>query len=511
MGEGRDIYHEPEDQVLLRTEDVYQTTADKGVSRYSEQFLALIASFDNSGQPEGSNCRCTVGKSKRGEIFVRLFARVNPQTRVIEAAGFKAHGCLAIIGCASMVCTLIQGRTLSAALELGIGELSEAVGGVPEEKHNTLYIAVESVRALVGDYLLREGCSVAELDEVVPCNQYSVGCTMCEHCSLRDARIEKQVAEIRQQEERAERNAVAKALLQVRADSATGRLSTPQGWQEAGLVPGHMSAAELGERCLEALEAWKREHTPQQVEEPASAEEGAVPVHPAAKRSRFAPQRAVGVPSMLRHSEEPDDQAADEDRGHEDPAPAAHAAAPQLAAPQPAAEGALVEEGPYAGLRIPAGTELRQIEGEWVLVKTSEAAQPERELQADPSGIECLKGADGSLYLYDAGIMSSSFARWAFLGAQDSPLDALAECAREESRRYPRPLSARSLGNDPLFLSNEEVEQAWQQASASEAYADIRKTVASNGSVYFFSTTYLSPQQAAALAEWDAVGRFMNV
>ena len=506
MGEGRDIYHEPEDQVLLRTEDVYQTTADKGVSRYSEQFLALIASFSNSGQPEGSNCRCTVGKSKRGEIFVRLFARVNPQTRVIEAAGFKAHGCLAIIGCASMVCTLIQGRTLSAALELGIGELSEAVGGVPEEKHNTLYIAVESVRALVGDYLLREGCSVAELDEVVPCNQYSVGCTMCEHCSLRDARIEKQVAEIRQQEERAERNAVAKALLQVRADSATGRLSTPQGWQEAGLVPGHMGAAELGERCLETLEAWKREHAPQQVEEPASAEPQEAPVHPAAKRSRFAPQRAVGVPSMLRHSEEPDDQAAGEDRSHEDPAPAAHAAAPQ-----PAAEGALVEEGPYAGLRIPAGTELRQIEGEWVLVKTSEAAQPERELQADPSGIECLKGADGSLYFYDAGIMSSSFARWAFLGAQDSPLDALAECAREESRRYPRPLSARSLGNDPLFLSNEEVEQAWQQASASEAYADTRKTVASNGSVYFFSTTYLSPQQAAALAEWDAVGRFMNV
>ena len=511
MGEGRDIYHEPEDQVLLRTEDVYQTTADKGVSRYSEQFLALIASFDNSGQPEGSNCRCTVGKSKRGEIFVRLFARVNPQTRVIEAAGFKAHGCLAIIGCASMVCTLIQGRTLSAALELGIGELSEAVGGVPEEKHNTLYIAVESVRALVGDYLLREGRSVAELDEAVPCNEYSVGCTMCEHCSLRDARIEKQLAEIRQQEERAERNAVAKALLQVRADSAAGRLSTPQSWQEAGLVPGHMSAAELGERCLEALEAWKREHAPQQVEEPASAEEGAVPMHPAAKRSRFAPQRAVGVPSMLRHSEEPDDQAADEDRGHEDPAPAAHAAAPQLAAPQPAAEGALVEEGPYAGLRIPAGTELRQIEGEWVLVKTNEAAHAESELQADPSGIECLNGADGSLYFYDAGIMSSSFARWAFLGAQDSPLDALAECAREESRRYPRPLSARSLGNDPLFLSNEEVEQAWQQASASEAYADIRKTVASNGSVYFFSTTYLSPQQAAALAEWDAVGRFMNV
>lgn len=531
MGEGRDIYHEPQDQVLLRTEDVYQTTADKGVSRYSEQFLSLIAGFDNSGQPEGSNCRCTVGKSKRGEIFVRLFARVNPQTRVIEAAGFKAHGCLAIIGCASMVCTLIQGRTLSAALELGIDELSQAVGGVPEEKHNTLYIAVESVRALVGDYLLREGRSVAELDEAVPCNQYSVGCTMCEHCSLRDARIEKQVEEIRQQEECAARNAVAKALLQVRADSADGRLSTPSAWQEAGLVPGHMGAAELGVRCLEAVEAWKREHAPQAGGEP--VEDGgaaeAAPVHPAAKRSRFAP-RPVGIPSMLRHEEEDSAQAAATAAHSEqgDPAPSAQqpAAAQEpldqaahseqaphaRAAQQPAAEGVLVEEGPYAGLRIPAGTELRHIEGEWVLVKTGdETAQPQPELEADASGIECLKGADGSLYFYDAGIMSSSFARWAFLGAQDNPLDALAECAREESRRYPRPLSARSLGNDPLFLTEEEVEQAWQQASAREDYADIRKTVASNGSVYFFSTTYLSPQQAAALAEWDAVGRYMNV
>ncbi|MGN0073054.1 MAG: iron-sulfur cluster assembly scaffold protein [Coriobacteriales bacterium] len=478
------------------------------MSRYSEKFLALIASFDNSGKPEGFNCRCTVGKSKRGEIFVRLFARVNPRTRVIEAAGFKAHGCLAIIGCASMACTLAEGRTLSQALEITVDELSEAVGGVPEEKHNTLYIAVESVRALVGDYLLREGASLAELDASVPCSPYSVACTMCEHCSLRDGRIDKQVAEIRQQEEREERNAVARTLMQVRADSAAGRLSTPQGWQEAGLVPAHMTPQELGESCAKAVAAWKAEH-PTEHEEPAEGSPTAAgePVHAAARRSRFAP-RAVGIPSFLRNDEPPQPE---EQEAPEQNQPAAYEkAAGRAPQKQPAAQTVLVEEGPFAGLRIPAGTELCQVDGEWVLVETGERPQ-ERELVADPSGIECLRGSDGALYLYDTALMTDSFARWAFLAAQDNPLDTFAECIREESRTYPRPLSARCLRNDPICLSAEQVEEAWQQASEDEDYADIQRTQASDGSVYYYSTSYLSCQQASALAEWDAVGRYMNV
>ena len=37
MGEGRDIYHEPPQRVLLRTADVYQTEVDDGVAGYSEK------------------------------------------------------------------------------------------------------------------------------------------------------------------------------------------------------------------------------------------------------------------------------------------------------------------------------------------------------------------------------------------------------------------------------------------------------------------------------------------
>ena len=55
MGEGRDIYHEPPQRVLLRTADVYQTEVDDGVAGYSEKLLAIVADYRNGGRPEGCN------------------------------------------------------------------------------------------------------------------------------------------------------------------------------------------------------------------------------------------------------------------------------------------------------------------------------------------------------------------------------------------------------------------------------------------------------------------------
>ena len=190
MGEGRDIYHELPQRVLLRTADVYQTEVDDGVTGYSEKLLAIVADYHNSGRPEGCNVQSMVGKSKRGEVAFRLFARVNPETRIIEAAGFKTRGCLAMTACASATCAMIEGRTLTEALAITPDDIREAVGGVPAGKANTLTFAVEAVRALVGDFLVREGTNLPALDAAVPCDPYGVACLMCEHCSLRDIRTD---------------------------------------------------------------------------------------------------------------------------------------------------------------------------------------------------------------------------------------------------------------------------------------------------------------------------------
>lgn len=95
MGDGRDVFHEPAERALIRTADVYQTNLDEGVAGYSDTLLSIVANFTNSGKPEGYNAESMVGKSKRGEVALRLFAVVGEpedggEPRFLRA-GFKTR------------------------------------------------------------------------------------------------------------------------------------------------------------------------------------------------------------------------------------------------------------------------------------------------------------------------------------------------------------------------------------------------------------------------------------
>ncbi len=197
MGESRNVYIEPSDRAVIRTADVYQTEIEVGTAGYSDTLLAVVANFKNSGVPEGFNAQCMVGKSKRGEVALRLFAVIDSETETFVRVGFKTRGCLAMTACASTVCTMLEGKTFSEALAIGPDDVKKAVDGVPWDKVHTLYFAAEGVRALVGDYLISCGATLAKLDDVVPCDECSIPCSMCEHCSLRDARIELLVDSLR--------------------------------------------------------------------------------------------------------------------------------------------------------------------------------------------------------------------------------------------------------------------------------------------------------------------------
>lgn len=190
MGESRNVYVEPDERAVIRTADVYQTEIEAGTAGYSEALLAVVATYKNSGAPAHFNAQSMVGKSKRGEVALRLFAEIDPDAQTFMHVGFKTRGCLAMTACASTVCSMIEGKTFAEALAIGPDDVREAIDGVPWDKVHTLYFAAEGVRALVGDYLIRQGANRADLDVRVPCDECSVSCAMCEHCSLRDARVE---------------------------------------------------------------------------------------------------------------------------------------------------------------------------------------------------------------------------------------------------------------------------------------------------------------------------------
>lgn len=570
---GRNIYIEPEERALIRTPDIYQTELDHGVEGYSKTLLSIVASCTNGGKPEGYNVQAMVGRSKRGEVAVRMFAVVDDSAAdpVFKSAGFQVRGCAAMVACASVACSMIEGRPFSAALRITPQDIERAVDGLSASRRYTALFAAECIRALVGDWMYRCGMGIEEMDEHLGCDESSVSCLMCEHCSLRDSRVDLRVAaamaaaaageeqsgegdagaaagdaSAAEEEdpeavarELAENNALADAFDEVRRASAASELLVPARWEAAGIVPEHMEPQEFSQLALGYLERWSEEHAADVAREQEEREEK--------KRSVRSASRCVGVPPKIPNrriaqieAEEAaaeadggDGTGADEARESEVPsrtapagqdgdvlavAAAADAAlqpAPALEGPaRPADDGTLsqpaddTDDDPFAGLTVPDGYRLAELDGEIVLVK-NESAKPQRK-EIDCSHIAVIKGLRGT-YLYDTQKMTERYAHWAFLAAEDDPVTTFAECVREDSRVYPRPYRASNLENEPFNMSAADIESAWEKVSASEAYADIERASASNGDVYFYSTRYLTPAYARSLAEYASVIRPANV
>ncbi len=510
----RNVYRKPEDRVLLRTADVYQTEVEDEVATYSERLLAIVADFKNSGAPEGFNAQSMVGKSKRGEVACRLFARIDPETGIVEAAGFKTRGCLAMTGCASALCQYIEGKGVEDVLALTTDDVSALVDGVPSDKIHALYFAVCAGRALVGDFLLNDGATLSQLDEAVPCDELSVPCIMAEHCSLRQSRLECRMDEEAQANELAAHNACAAALDLVRQNSRRGLLTTPAHW--ADLVPPHLMQSEFDQLVMELLEGEAESATELlAAEAPASNRSKAESVK--AAPSRFA-DRGVGVPHIF--NAQPEEAKPGDEQATESPEPSTEAPEETPGATVQSLESTDWPDSPNTiaetddeeenfGLVPPEGFKLVCIDGEWGLVETDEPA-PVKPLALHAEGIHRIKGGK-TPYLYDAGIMKPAFVRWAFLAQEGDPLRTFAYCIREESRTYPRPMAQENFGNHPFSMEPAQVEALWEQARCSPEFADINRIEASNGDVYYFSSDHLSSNHAQSLAEWASVERFMNV
>ena len=343
------------------------------------------------------------------------------------------------------------------------------------------------------------------------------GADAAEGAAAQDAPSEEELAAAR---ELAEHNALADVFDDVRKQSADSHLVTPDRWAEIGLVPDHMTPDDFEMFVYEWLEDYLAEH-----KEEIEAERAAERAKAAAVRSAT---RAVGVPPKIpnrrlaqieadttataaeaadKASEAVGDSVEVESAAGVDASTqsgnaaeaaesAAVAAAPATSEPVPASSdnaggnGQAAEDeqpveddrSPFAGLRIPEGYRLEQIEGEWVLVEDEDAAPVRKEIKCNR--IKALVGMH-SYYLYDETLMTDNYARWAFLAAEDNPVVTFVECVREDSRVYPRPYAAECLKNPPFRMTDEQVEETWQAVRDSGNYPDIERTEASNGDVYY--------------------------
>lgn len=393
-------------------------------------------------------------------------------------------------------------------------------------------VVSEDAESAVGEVAANQGVAAAGNAEAA-----AVGVDEAPEGEAADEPTEEELAAAR---ELAENNALADVFDDVRKQSADSHLVTPERWPEIGLVPEHMTAEDFEMFVYEWLEDYQAEH-----KDEIEAERAAERAKAAAVRSAT---RAVGVPPKIpnrrlgqieadneakaaetadKAPEAVEDSAEAEsaagvdasvqvDNAAESAESAAVAATPAASEPATASPDSAAEDdqpaeddrSPFAGLRIPEGYRLEQIEGEWVLVEDENAAPVRKEIKCNR--IKVLMGMH-SYYLYDETLMTASYARWAFLAAEDNPVVTFVECVREDSRVYPRPYAAECLKNPPFRMTDEQIEETWRTVRDSGNYPDIERTEASNGDVYYYSTQYLESGYAASLAEYDAVERPADV
>ena len=368
-----------------------------------------------------------------------------------------------------------------------------------------------------------------------------------------------------EERELAENNALADVFDDVRRQSSDSQLVVPSRWVDLGLVPGHMTSDEFEMLVYEYLEDYRRDHKDEiaaekaerarkansvrsatravgvppkipnrrlkQIEEDekAAAEKaareaseaeagkaglasGSAADKAAAPVAEVAPDQPADVATASESSASSQVMADSSVRADAMEAPVPHVSETASAAPEasaePSTDAAAADDGPFAGLKLPEGYKLVELEGEYVLVPDEDAAPVKKEIHCEH--IVTLVGQH-SYYLYDSDLMTKSYAHWAFLAAEDNPMATFVDCVREDGRIYPRPFAAEDLANPPFRMSASKVEDTWAELQKSGEYPDIERCEASNGDVYFFSTLYMDRTLAESLAEYRSVERLSNV
>ena len=114
--------------------------------------------------------------------------------------------------------------------------------------------------------------------------------------------------------------------------------------------------------------------------------------------------------------------------------------------------------------------------------------------------IKSVKGIKDT-YFYDTNKMTDHFAVVQASIQDKNILSAIANAVRHDCKTYPRPVSMKSLKENPYFYSDDEILGAIARMKFDENYKDIDVVTASNGNMCFYSSLYMSKVYAQALCE----------